>query len=37
VQQTSGRVVVGGRPIDELPPHRREVGVVFQNYACSRT
>jgi putative spermidine/putrescine transport system ATP-binding protein len=33
VQQTSGRVVVGGRPIDELPPHRREVGVVFQNYA----
>ncbi len=33
VQQTSGRVVVGGRPIDELPPHQREVGVVFQNYA----
>jgi putative spermidine/putrescine transport system ATP-binding protein len=33
VQQTEGRVVVGGRPIDGLPPHRREVGVVFQNYA----
>ena len=33
VQQTSGRVVVGGKPIDELPPHQREVGVVFQNYA----
>ncbi|MCU0937570.1 MAG: ABC transporter ATP-binding protein, partial [Burkholderiaceae bacterium] len=33
VQQSSGRVVVGGWPIDELPPHRREVGVVFQNYA----
>ena len=33
VQQTSGRVVVGGKPIDDLPPHRREVGVVFQNYA----
>lgn len=33
VQQTAGRVVVGGKPIDDLPPHRREVGVVFQNYA----
>ena len=33
VQQTSGRVVIGGRPIDELPPHQREIGVVFQNYA----
>ncbi len=33
VQQTSGQVLVGGRAIDELPPHRREVGVVFQNYA----
>ena len=33
VQQTSGRVVVGGKPIDDLPPHQREVGVVFQNYA----
>ncbi len=33
VQQTSGRVVVGGKAIDDLPPHQREVGVVFQNYA----
>ncbi len=33
VQQTTGQVLVGGRSIDELPPHRREVGVVFQNYA----
>jgi putative spermidine/putrescine transport system ATP-binding protein len=33
VQQTSGRVLVGGKAIDDLPPHRREVGVVFQNYA----
>ncbi len=33
VQQTAGRVVVGGKPIDALPPHQREVGVVFQNYA----
>ncbi len=33
VEQTEGRVVVGGRAIDELPPEKREVGVVFQNYA----
>ena len=33
VEQTEGRVVVGGRPIDGLPPNAREVGVVFQNYA----
>ena len=33
VEQTSGQVLVGGRAIDDLPPNRREVGVVFQNYA----
>ena len=33
VQQTEGRVVVGGKVIDSLPPNQREVGVVFQNYA----
>jgi putative spermidine/putrescine transport system ATP-binding protein len=33
VEQTEGRVVVGGRAIDDLPPNSREVGVVFQNYA----
>ncbi|PLK48085.1 ABC transporter ATP-binding protein [Uliginosibacterium sp. TH139] len=33
IQQTSGRVIVGGRPIDDLPPNKRAVGIVFQNYA----
>jgi putative spermidine/putrescine transport system ATP-binding protein len=33
VEQTQGRVVVGGRAIEDLPPESREVGVVFQNYA----
>jgi putative spermidine/putrescine transport system ATP-binding protein len=33
VTQTSGKVVIGGRRIDMLPPARREVGIVFQNYA----
>ncbi|WP_439573872.1 ABC transporter ATP-binding protein [Phreatobacter sp.] len=33
IQQTNGKVVIGSRPIDELPPNRREIGIVFQNYA----
>ncbi|QCK87519.1 ABC transporter ATP-binding protein [Phreatobacter aquaticus] len=33
IQQTNGRVIIGDRPIDELPPNRREIGIVFQNYA----
>jgi putative spermidine/putrescine transport system ATP-binding protein len=30
---TSGRITLAGRPIDGVPPHRRDIGVVFQNYA----
>jgi putative spermidine/putrescine transport system ATP-binding protein len=30
---TSGRITLGGRSIDGVPPHRRDIGVVFQNYA----
>ena len=33
IEQTSGKVVVGGKRIDELPPNRRNIGIVFQNYA----
>lgn len=33
VQQTQGRVIVGGQVIDRLPPNQRQIGVVFQNYA----
>jgi putative spermidine/putrescine transport system ATP-binding protein len=33
VAQTSGHVAVGGEAIDGLPPNRRSVGIVFQNYA----
>lgn len=29
----SGRVVLDGREITRIPPHRRDVSVVFQNYA----
>ena len=30
---TSGVVMVGDRDITDLPPHKRDVGVVFQHYA----
>jgi len=33
IAQTAGRVVVAGSPIDQLPPSRRPVGIVFQSYA----
>jgi putative spermidine/putrescine transport system ATP-binding protein len=33
VRHTGGRVSIGGRIVDELPPHRRNIGFVFQNYA----
>ncbi|PZU94817.1 MAG: ABC transporter ATP-binding protein [Chelatococcus sp.] len=33
IEQGNGKVVIGDRPIDTLPPSRREIGIVFQNYA----
>jgi putative spermidine/putrescine transport system ATP-binding protein len=30
---TSGAISVGGKRVDALPPHKRSMGVVFQNYA----
>jgi|DewCreStandDraft_5_1066085.scaffolds.fasta_scaffold00193_3 multiple sugar transport system ATP-binding protein len=30
---TSGEIYFNGNPISELPPQRRDVGMVFQNYA----
>ncbi|CAL79828.1 Putative Spermidine/putrescine ABC transporter (ATP binding protein) [Bradyrhizobium sp. ORS 278] len=32
-QPTSGTIEVGGIRVDGLPPHKRNMGVVFQNYA----
>jgi iron(III) transport system ATP-binding protein len=32
-QPTSGRVVLGDRDVTALPPQKRDVGMVFQNYA----
>lgn len=32
-EPTSGRVVIGGSDMTQVPPHRRPVNLVFQNYA----
>jgi putative spermidine/putrescine transport system ATP-binding protein len=32
-QPTSGTIHVDGHRVDELPPYKREMGVVFQSYA----
>lgn len=33
VDATKGRISVGGRDVTHLPPNRRNMGFVFQNYA----
>jgi putative spermidine/putrescine transport system ATP-binding protein len=30
---THGDIRLGGRPINDIPPHKRGIGMVFQNYA----
>jgi putative spermidine/putrescine transport system ATP-binding protein len=30
---SAGRIVIDGRDMARVPPHRRDLGVVFQNYA----
>ena len=31
--QTEGRVLIGGRDVSQLPPRKRGLAMVFQNYA----
>ena len=33
LQPTTGDILLEGRPITPLPPYKRNIGVVFQNYA----
>src|SRR6195952_337042 len=33
IAQTQGRIIIGDEIVDRLPPNRRDVGIVFQNYA----
>ena len=30
---TQGEIMLDGRPIKNVPPHKRDIGMVFQNYA----
>ncbi|MBL8660538.1 MAG: ATP-binding cassette domain-containing protein, partial [Rhodospirillales bacterium] len=30
---TGGEIVIDGRPVAHLPPHKRDIGIVFQSYA----
>lgn len=30
---THGEIYLAGRPIKNMPPHKRDIGMVFQNYA----
>ncbi|WP_395539389.1 ABC transporter ATP-binding protein [Neotabrizicola sp. sgz301269] len=30
---THGEITLDGRPINQVPPHKRGIGMVFQNYA----
>jgi len=34
---TEGKIFFGGDEVTKLPPENRGVGLVFQNYALSRT
>jgi putative spermidine/putrescine transport system ATP-binding protein len=33
LQPDGGSIRLGGRSVESLPPHRRELGIVFQDYA----
>jgi ABC-type Fe3+/spermidine/putrescine transport system ATPase subunit len=33
VEPSGGRIAIGGRDVTREPPHRRNLGVVFQSYA----
>ena len=33
MEATAGRIVVAGRDVTALPAHKRDMGIVFQNYA----
>jgi len=30
---TQGKIQIGNRAINDLPPHKRNIAMVFQNYA----
>ncbi len=33
VEATGGKIIIGGKDVTQEPPYRRNIGLVFQNYA----
>lgn len=33
VRPSGGRILIGGQDVTQLPPEKRDIGIVFQNYA----
>ena len=33
VKPDAGRISIAGHPVNDLPPHKRQVGLMFQSYA----
>jgi ABC-type Fe3+/spermidine/putrescine transport system ATPase subunit len=33
IDPDAGRIIIGGRDVTHVPPHRRGIGIVFQSYA----
>jgi len=33
IQPTAGSIAIKGRPVNQIPVHKRNVGMLFQNYA----
>lgn len=33
IEPSAGQIIIGGRDITRLPPHKRNIGLVFQSYA----
>jgi len=32
-ESSAGEILLNGQPLNKVPPHRRNIGMVFQNYA----
>ena len=33
IQPSAGAIAIKGKPVNQIPVHRRNVGMLFQNYA----
>jgi len=33
IEPTQGSILIRGKPVGDIPPHKRDIGIVFQTYA----